>query len=166
MPSPQRTPGRHDDTQKCSSSPIAAAPQLRNRSAASLRTGAANRNEGAERDCLSDDRQQEYRRRAKRRAELLKDTSAIYRNYDEYLEYFSLARGEQPSPYLAGLLANQPVPTEPTSDLGLAVQYARHHWENFWEKNDLKYVVQVAKQKRDKNVEGLKRTYEQANDSA
>lgn len=62
------------------------------------------------------------------------------------MEYFPLERGERANDYLLGLLANQKMPLEPTSDMGLAVQYARQHWENAWAMDDLEYVLGLAKE--------------------
>ncbi|KAF3052352.1 hypothetical protein E8E11_010606 [Didymella keratinophila] len=112
--------------------------------------------EAAERVRLQQEERREREKRAKRRAELKKDPSANYRYYKEYLEYFPLARGERPNDYLLGLLANQSMPAEPTSDMGLAVQYARANWENAWEIENLDYVVGMAK----KEVEKKKKEHE------
>ena len=72
----------------------------------------------------------EREKRAKCKVKLKRDPSANYRHYKEYLEYFPLARGERPNDYVLGLLANQPLPAEPMSDMGLAVQYAKKHWKD------------------------------------
>lgn len=101
--------------------------------------------EAAERIRLRQEERQERERRSKRRIELKKDPSTNYRYYKEYLEYYPLERGDCPNDYLLGLLANQSMPAEPTSDTGLAVQYAKKHWEDSWETKDLEYVVVMAK---------------------
>ncbi|KAF1927024.1 uncharacterized protein M421DRAFT_6582 [Didymella exigua CBS 183.55] len=154
LPSQRSTPDTHAlPTQSSTTKPFLIAPQPQIRSAASDRAEAIYRNEIAERVRLDKERWQERETHAKRRAELKKDTSAIYHNYNECLQYFPLAGRERPSPYLTGLLANQSIPAEPTSDQGLAIQYAKRNWENFWEMGDLNYVVQKAKQEIEKRVE-------------
>lgn len=157
LPSPQTTPLRQSQTPLLPSAKyIAITSQPQVRSAACARAEAAYRNEVAERIRLDKERWKECKRHAERRAELKKDTSAIYHNYSEFLEYFPPGRGERPSPYLIGLLANQPLPAEPTSDQGLAIQYAKQHWENFWETKDLDFVVKKAKREVEKEMEERK----------
>ena len=68
-----------------------------------------------------------------RKHELRKDRSALYRYYNEYMEYFPLGRGERRNQYLSSLLANQPMPSDTRSDLGLAITYAQEHWEDYME---------------------------------
>lgn len=110
--------------------------------------------ERAERARLAHEERLEREKHYKRKAELKKDLSAIYRHYTEYLEYFPLARRERPNDYLLDLLANQRMPAEPTSDMGLAIQYAKEHWENSWGMKDLEYVVGLAKKDIEKkNIE-------------
>jgi hypothetical protein len=113
-------------------------------------TEARRRNEIAERVRIEQEQHLERKKHAKRKAELKKDPSANYRRYKEYLEYFPLARGEHANEYLLGLLANQQMPAEPTSDMGLAIQYAKKHWENSWEMKDLEHVVVMAKEEVEK----------------
>lgn len=110
------------------------------------RAEARLRNEIAERALIEIQERQAREEHVRRRAELKKDPSANYRHYREYLEYFPLERGERANDYLLGLLANQKMPLEPTSDMGLAVQYARQHWENAWAMDDLEYVLGLAKE--------------------
>jgi len=110
--------------------------------------------EAAERARLMQEERQERKEHAERKDELKKDPSANYRHYKEYLEYFPLSRGERPNDYLLGLLANQRMPAEPTSDMGLAIQYAKRHWENAWGMKDLDYVVGMAKNELEKKKWG------------
>jgi hypothetical protein len=98
---------------------------------------------------------QQLEQRAKRRRELREDPNALYHRYHEILEYFPLDRGERPSPYLVGLLANQSMPTEPTSDRGVAIKYAKKHWQNYWELKDLDVVVSKARKRKTLGEEPL-----------
>ncbi|KAJ4337681.1 hypothetical protein N0V95_008262 [Ascochyta clinopodiicola] len=100
----------------------------------------------AERARLQAERQQRIKRYNMRRRQLKSDVDALYYSYDEFLQYFPLGRGERPNTYLAGLLANQSMPAEPSSDRGLAIQYAKKNWQCYWELKDLQYVVQQAKE--------------------
>ncbi|KAJ4377099.1 hypothetical protein N0V86_006540 [Didymella sp. IMI 355093] len=115
--------------------------------------GTTRRNEIAERVRIARSHQQEREKRAKRKAELGKDPGALYHSYTEYLEYFPLVRCERPNPYLVGLLANQAMPVESDSDLGLAIQYAKRHWENTWQMRDLGHLVGKAKEEIEKKTE-------------
>lgn len=104
-----------------------------------------NGNEATERHRLEAQRVHEAQELTRRRDSLRKDPNAIYHSYAEVLEHFPLPRGERPNPYLVGLLANQTLPVEPTSDRALAIRFAKKHWENYWEVKDLQYVIIRAK---------------------
>lgn len=107
----------------------------------------AHRNEVAERLRLDCARKQEIEQR-ERKLRATQDPNAIYYNYREVLEYFPLRRSEHPNPYLLGLLANQSLPDGALSDRGLAIQYAKDHWESYWELEDLAFVAEQAKKAR------------------
>ena len=157
LPSPQVTPTRLIPTpQPAKLVPVTS--QRQTKVAASAHADTAYRNEIAERVHLERERRQTVERHVKRREELRKDTSSIYRNYDEVLEYFPLGRGERPNLYLASLLANQPLPAEPISDRGLAIEYAKRHWYNYWGLEDLEYVVDKAKKEIEGRMEEQKKT--------
>ncbi|KAF2629026.1 hypothetical protein BU25DRAFT_420444 [Macroventuria anomochaeta] len=161
LPSPRITPTKRIHTpQVITLAP--AIPQPQQKTLASVHPDTACRNEIAERVRLERERKQRAEQYAKRRDELRKDTSAIYHCYSEVLECFPLSRGERPSPYLAGLLANQPIPAEPTSDRGLAIQYAKQNWQSYWELKDLDYVVDKAKKDIEKKVEERRQTMSDA----
>lgn len=115
----------------------------------------ARQNELAEWSRLEEERKKRQEQRAKRRQELRKDSNTNYHSYNEFLEYFPLRRGEEPNPYLLSLLANQPMPTEPTSARGHAIQYAKEHWHNYWVLKDLDFVVEEAKKNREAKLKKL-----------
>ncbi|KAJ8109928.1 hypothetical protein OPT61_g7092 [Boeremia exigua] len=119
----------------------------------------ALRNKLAERTRREKQSNEETKQRAKRRREaLMRDPGAIYHSYDEVLKCFPLGRGECPNPYFKGLLANQPPPDEPTSDLGRAIRYAKIHWQEYWELKDLDYVADKAKEELEMRREKRRRT--------
>jgi hypothetical protein len=89
--------------------------------------------EQAEQQRVAQEQRLERERKLIRKEQLRKDPSALYRHYNEYLEFFPLGRGERRSPYLNNLLANRPMPTPPDSALGLAIQYAKDNWETYLE---------------------------------
>ena len=67
-----------------------------------------------------------------RRAELRKDPSANYRHILEVYRLFPLENGyKERNTYLTGLLANKCMPVDRDSEFGLAVTYAKDHWEFF-----------------------------------
>lgn len=79
-------------------------------------------------------------RRSKRKRELLEDQFVLYHNYNEFLQYFPLQKGEYRNQYLSRLLANQRLPEDKDGDLALAVKYAKEHWQYY-----LEYPRDVAK---------------------
>lgn len=105
----------------------------------------ARQNETTERIRIQQQRTSDAAQRAHKRKALLKDPHVNYRNYIEFLDYFPLRRGEYPNPYLLGLLANQRLPIEPTSDRAIAIRFAKVHWEEYWELKDLDYVLERAR---------------------
>lgn len=125
--------------------PFTPSPSPQYESARSGSTNLVHQNEATEYERLEQERTSQRERYEKRRDELRKDTNAIYHSYNEVLEYFPLRRSERPSPYLACLIANQTAPTEPNSDRGLAISFAKRHWQSFWEMQDMDYVVERAK---------------------
>jgi flagellar biosynthesis GTPase FlhF len=84
-----------------------------------------------EQELKSKEQRLKRERKYLRKEQLRKDPSALYRHYNEYVEYFPLGEGEYKSQYLNSLLANRPMPAESKSDLGLAIQYAKDNWELF-----------------------------------
>lgn len=152
LPSPQATPNRMICAPKrVSQIPNILPPQYK--AAASIHGDVARQNEVAELVRLETEQKKRAERYKKRREELKKDASAIYHSYSEVLEYFPLDRGAHCSPYLAGLLANQPMPAEPTSDRGLAIRHAKRNWRNYWEMKDLDYVANIAKEEHERKME-------------
>ncbi|CAA9960444.1 TolA Membrane protein [Pyrenophora teres f. maculata] len=70
----------------------------------------------------------------KRREELRKDPSANYRHILEVYRLWPLKGGwGQRNTYLTGLLANKCMPVDKNSELGLAIKYAKDHWEYYGE---------------------------------
>ncbi|KAH6629562.1 hypothetical protein C7974DRAFT_413349 [Boeremia exigua] len=115
---------------------------------------ARRRNEIAEQARLERERKNEAEQRAKEREELLKDPSAIYHSYIQVLEFVPLRYGQQRNPYLDSLLANQPLPhAEWSSDRGLAVRYAKKHWESYLTVEDQDFAAKRAKAEKRKNQE-------------
>ncbi|CAO2653648.1 Nn.00g030590.m01.CDS01 [Neocucurbitaria sp. VM-36] len=101
-----------------------------------------------ERQRLAEEKRLDRERRIRRKEELKKDPSALYRHYNEFLEYYPLQSGEYRSPYHSRLLANQRMPMEPESDLGVAITYAKEHWEIYMEyPRDVKRAAEAAKAK-------------------
>lgn len=143
LPSSQ-IPGKHSRTPHISNA-IVPTPSPPYQTTRSTFTETAYQNEVAEHTRLEKEQKQRAEAFKIRREELRKDTSAIYHRYNEVLEYLPPSRGERPNPYLASLLANQTMPIEPTSDRGIAIAYAKKHWENFWELKDLQYVISKAR---------------------
>ncbi|OAL47562.1 hypothetical protein IQ07DRAFT_120628 [Pyrenochaeta sp. DS3sAY3a] len=82
---------------------------------------------------LVEEERLEQERRVLRKAELRKDPNVLYRHYHEYIEYFPLEPGQRKDPYLSSLLAGRAMPSDPDSEEGLAVAYAREHWEDYME---------------------------------
>ncbi|KAH7072007.1 hypothetical protein BKA63DRAFT_492657 [Paraphoma chrysanthemicola] len=108
--------------------------------------------EHRERMRIAEEQRLERERKAIRKQQLKKDKSSLYRYYDEYLEHFPLGIGERRNQYLNNLLANRRMPEDRNSDLGLAIQYAKDHWEFFVEYNS-KIVKECAEDQR-KVLEG------------
>ncbi|KAF9693409.1 hypothetical protein EKO04_008856 [Ascochyta lentis] len=150
LPSPQLTPVRRRDPSQTSSMK-SLIPNMQHNTAPSMRVYNIQQNELAERAGL-EERRQRIKQHKRRRRELKSEPSALYHSYNEFLWYFPLNRGERPNTYLAGLLANQSVPAEPNSDRGLAIQYAKKSWQNYWELKDVTYVLQQAKKDKDKEM--------------
>ncbi|KAH7351384.1 hypothetical protein BKA66DRAFT_575606 [Pyrenochaeta sp. MPI-SDFR-AT-0127] len=75
----------------------------------------------------------ERERRLRRKRELIKDPSALYRHYTEFLEHYPIPEGQLKSRYHANLLANQRMPIDKECDLGLAITYAKDHWDIYLE---------------------------------
>ena len=78
-----------------------------------------------------------------RRAELRKDPSANYRHILEVYRLFPLENGyKERNTYLTGLLANKCMPVDKDSELGLAVTYAKDHWEFFgqWPRDTARFA--------------------------
>jgi hypothetical protein len=88
-------------------------------------------NDQVERQRLLQEQKLEHERKLCRREQLRRDPSALYRHYNEYLEFFPLSKGEYRSQYHNNLLANRCMPIELDSDLSLAIQYAKDNWELF-----------------------------------
>jgi hypothetical protein len=88
-------------------------------------------NELVEQERVVQEQKLERERRFLRKEQLRKDPSALYRHYDEYLEYFPLAKDEYRSQYHNNLLANRRMPSDPDNELGLAIRYAKDNWELF-----------------------------------
>ena len=79
--------------------------------------------------------------------EIRRDSSALFRHYDEYLEYYPLGVGERRSQYHSRLLANQRMPMDPDTDLAIAVAYAKKHWDIYMEyPRDVQRAVGYAKE--------------------
>ncbi|KAF1361409.1 hypothetical protein EJ07DRAFT_176048 [Lizonia empirigonia] len=148
LPSSQTIPGKRSRTPQISNV-IVQTPSPPYQPTRSTFTDTAYQNEVAEHRRLEKEQKQRAEEYKNRREELRKDTSAIYHRYNEVLEYLPPSRRERPNPYLASLLANQTVPIEPTSDRGIAITYAKKHWQNFWELKDLQYVISKARADRD-----------------
>ncbi|KAH7084304.1 hypothetical protein FB567DRAFT_593772 [Paraphoma chrysanthemicola] len=108
--------------------------------------------EHRERVRIAEEQRLERERKAIHKQQLKKDRSSLYRYYDEYLEHFPLGVGERRNQYLNNLLANRRMPEDRNSDLGLAIQYAKDHWEFYTEYNS-KTVKECAEDQR-KALEG------------
>jgi hypothetical protein len=117
----------------------------------SIYNNVAHQTEFAERLHLAQEQRQRLERHAKRCDKLRKDPGSTYHSYNEVLKYFPLSRGEQSNQCLVGLLANQLLPAEPTSDWGLAIRHAKEHWQCYWELRDLECVVAKAKKGREED---------------
>jgi hypothetical protein len=88
--------------------------------------------EQAEEFRISQTERLERERKALRKEELRKDPSALFRYYNEYLQYFPLSTGEQPSRYHSRLLANR-MNFGNDEEQALAILYAKDHWELYLE---------------------------------
>jgi hypothetical protein len=71
----------------------------------------------------------ERERKSLRKEQLRKDPSALYRHYNEYLRYFPLEYDQRRSQYHNNLLANRTMTAEANTDLDLAIQFAKDHWQ-------------------------------------
>ncbi|KAJ4364591.1 hypothetical protein N0V83_009187 [Neocucurbitaria cava] len=111
----------------------------------------AYKNELFESHRLAEEQRLERQRWLARKEELRKDPSALFRHYHEYIEYFPLGYGEYKSQYHSRLLANQRMPFEPESDLGVAITYAKEHWDVYMEyPKDVTRATEVARKKAQK----------------
>jgi hypothetical protein len=109
--------------------------------------------EQAEQHRVVQEQRLERERRLVRKEQLSKDPSALYRHYNEYLEYFPLTRGERRSHYHNNLLANRRMPPEPESDIGLAIQFAKDNWEWYLQfPRDIDQAIQWQREKLDKST--------------
>lgn len=81
------------------------------------------------------------------------DYIALYHSYHAYLEQHPLRRGERENPYMLGLLANQRMPEDLTSDRAVAIRYAKNHWESYSEARNIKEVVQWARKEEKKEID-------------
>jgi hypothetical protein len=68
-------------------------------------------------------------RKLVRKEQLRKDPSALYRHYNEYLSYFPLEYDQRRSNYHNNLLANRTMTADANTDLDLAIQFAKEHWQ-------------------------------------
>jgi hypothetical protein len=73
----------------------------------------------------------ERERKLIRKEQLRKDPSALFRHYNEYLSYFPLEYDQRRSNYHNNLLSNRTMTAEADTDLNLAIQFAKDHWEWF-----------------------------------
>jgi phage repressor protein C with HTH and peptisase S24 domain len=90
----------------------------------------------------------ERERKAARKERLRRDPSALYRHYYEYLEFFPIPKGERMNEYCMTLLANRKtIGIEPDSDAGLAIQYAKDHWEFYLTNKDQDKAIEWQKEK-------------------
>jgi hypothetical protein len=103
--------------------------------------------ENAERWRIQEEQRFERERKRLRKQQLKTDESALFRHYNEYLEHFPLGRGEYRNQYYVNLLANRHMPDDPKSDLALAIQYAKDHWQYYIEYR-IKEVEHCAKLQR------------------
>jgi hypothetical protein len=71
----------------------------------------------------------ERERKLVRKEQLRKDPSALYRHYNEYLSYFPLERDQRRSNYHNNLLANRAMTADANTNLDLAIQFAKDHWQ-------------------------------------
>jgi hypothetical protein len=71
----------------------------------------------------------ERERKLVRKEQLRKDPSALYRYYNEYLSYFPLERDQRRSNYHNNLLANRAMTADANTNLDLAIQFAKDHWQ-------------------------------------
>ncbi|RMZ70007.1 2-dehydropantoate 2-reductase [Pyrenophora seminiperda CCB06] len=69
----------------------------------------------------------------KRRAELRKNPATNYLHILEVYRLWPLERYSERNTYLTSLLANKCMPADDKSELGLAVTYAKDHWEDYGE---------------------------------
>jgi hypothetical protein len=93
----------------------------------------------------------EAERKAARKEELRKDPSTLYRHYYEYITYFPIPKGERMNSYCMTLLANRKtIGIEPDSDTGLAIQYAKDHWQFFLTNKDQYKATEWQKEKLEK----------------
>lgn len=72
-----------------------------------------------------------HARREARKTELKQDPNRNYHSLLETLDFWPLERGQRVDPYIRSLLANQRMPVEEESDLGVAIVYAKKHWEEY-----------------------------------
>lgn len=96
-------------------------------------------------------------RKVMRKEELRKDPSALYRHYQEYIQFHPLNRdaGERKDPYLNMLLANRLMPYVNGDDIGLAITYAKEHWEMYMRyPKDIKYAADAQRKKLAKIAAG------------
>lgn len=117
---------------------------------------------------LAEEERLEQERRVLRKAELHKDPNVLYRHYHEYLEYFPLEPGQRKDPYLSSLLASRAMPSDPDSEEGLAVAYAKEHWHYYMEyPRDVKraagYMRETPKYKEKLALEQAKKDWKPKN---
>jgi hypothetical protein len=93
----------------------------------------------------------------KYKRELASDTSKLFRRYNELLKYFPLAPGERRNQYYSQLLANRDMPEETTSELALAIQYAKNHWESVIHYTQIKEAAQWRREEMAKEEESQAR---------
>lgn len=114
----------------------------------------AYQNELREQQLLAEAERMEHQRQSKRKKEIIKDPSALYRHYHEFLRYYPLSKGERKNRYFANLLANQFMPMEEHSDLGLAIKYAKEHWDTYLEyPRDVAMTARMVRAKLEKEKE-------------
>lgn len=87
--------------------------------------------EQQERDAIDRAEALERERRAKRKAELSQDPDRNFHSLLETLEHWPLKAGQRVDSYIRTLLANQRMPMERDSDLGIAITYAKKHWGDY-----------------------------------
>ncbi|KAF1940534.1 hypothetical protein EJ02DRAFT_455948 [Clathrospora elynae] len=91
----------------------------------------------------------ERERTVARKEELKKDPSANYRHLHELIRLGLFPIGQKPEPYLRKLLANFPEPVfDKTSDLSLAIMYAKEKWDLYLEFKDVVRCAETMKKRK------------------